>query len=164
MWGGASRYLIVGLLFGVAGAGIFALHDSTDSEIRKIRMVRGEVPGARFTGAKVVSLDSQPGDSGGRLFLVRFRMDKEAYRRTVYEETLSRVTWSQLKEGARLKVAELANDPKPYLPSGRWASDENLEFKGAILSLERVGIGLFALAALFCIVRAFFVKPTPGQP
>lgn len=39
MWGGAFRHLILGLLFGVAAAGLFALHDASEQAIRTVKRI-----------------------------------------------------------------------------------------------------------------------------
>lgn len=140
----------LGLL--VAAACALGLFSFTSHKLQKMRMIRGEIAGARFIEGKISRKWETPGKYGKPVhwLLITYVDDggQRSHRDNVEEEK-----WNALRPGEVLALAILP-DGSVELRGGIYASDGNMVFDRILQGVELLGAVLFGAAAVACVVLA----------
>ena len=132
---------------GVAGCG--ALSSYTSGKLERMRMLRGEAPGATFVEGRVTS----------------FRMlEHEQCEIVVDVDGQPSRQWADgpacaaFSVGSTATLARTPGDARFELKGGTYVSDGNMKFDASLLIIERVFVGLFAFAAVALGAAAFITQ------
>lgn len=118
--------------------GCLSLSRYTSGKLERMRMIRGEVPGATLVVGRVVSSRA---------------VGRQCELTIEVEGTTSR-QWAEppaceaLLPGSAATLARTPGDPGLELQNGTYVSDGNVRFDETLLVIERGGAGAFAVGAL----------------
>jgi hypothetical protein len=139
----------LGLL--AAGALAAALFLYTTQKIQGMRMVRGEIEGARFVDG-TVSRKWQDAGKYGPVFWIHLTYQVEG-RQNSHETNLDEKEWNTLVLGSRVRLAILPNGTVE--PSGGiWASPGNMVFDRILQAVELLAAVLLGGAGVVSLVAA----------
>ena len=149
------------LLAGLGALGLVAaggLYSFTSSKIRKMEMIRGDVPGAQRVDRPISDLERMPGRPGSEdVCWVTFE-ESTPPRSSRPRVNLPCEQWTALSVGQVVPVAYVPGDDSLYLPDGIYASAGNQSFDETLLGVWRIGIGLGALSLLGGLVLFLVVR------
>src|SRR5678816_3922490 len=142
-----AALIAIGLAVILLGIGPLAFSVYTANKIQRMRMVLGEIPGARFVKGTVERKWVESNPNGNVNWL---EVRHGSARVDVDRENVGADVWSRLRVGDPIRVA-LLPDGDAVLPEGIWASPGNLAFNRGLLVVERIVTGLvFAIGVGMC--------------
>jgi hypothetical protein len=154
--------IVLGLLAVLAAifmAGCLALSSYTSGKLDRMRMIRGDVPGATFVTGTVRSIRAT---QSGQCELV---VDAEGTSTKQWSD--SEGCAATFAPGTQVTLARTPGEPGLELKNGTYVSDGNMAFDTVLLVIERVGAGVLACVALGLGIAAFFThrrRSTKGDP
>lgn len=127
--------LVIGACVALLAMGPVALSVYTANKIERMRMVRGEIPGARFVTGKV-ERKWMDRSSNGTVYYLELRWH-DGERVDGERDNVEPDVYNRLTVDGPIRIAILP-DADAELPDGIWASSGNLAFDRGLLVVERV--------------------------
>jgi hypothetical protein len=147
----STRRLSRGLGLLAAGAIAGSLFLYTTHKIHGMRMVRGEIEGARFVDG-TVSRKWQDAGNYGPVFWIHLTYSVEGHQNS-HETNLDEKDWNTLAPGHRVRLAILP-DGTVEVSHGIWASPGNMVLDRILQGVELLAAVLLVGAGIVSLVAA----------